>query len=99
MARQKWTRKHDLAILYLKVKHGGRLSRVHPDILRLDKVMVCSIDSMLMRKRNFDSLDPSVPGVGLPKASKLTKDIWAEYERDPEQVLAEARRAYMNLCQ
>ena len=97
MPRQRWTREHDLAVLYLKVKHEGRLARVHPDIQRLDKVMICSIDSILMRKRNFDSLDSSITGPALRNAAKLTKEIWAEYKRDPEGVLVEARMAYLSL--
>ena len=55
--------------------------------------------SIWMRKGNFDSLDPSVPGAGLNNTAKLTVDIWAEYERKPERVSAEARRAYLNLKQ
>ena len=50
-----------------------------------------------MRKGNFDSLDTSVTGAGLRNTAQLTVDIWAEYERDPERVLAEALRAYLNL--
>ena len=38
-----------------------------------------------------------VPGTGLRKAAKLMVDIWTEYERDPESVLSEARRAYLEL--
>ena len=54
--------------------------------------------SIWIRKGNFDSLDPLVPGVGLDHPAKLTVDIWDEYERSPERVMAEARRAYLNLC-
>ena len=53
--------------------------------------------SILMRKGNFDSLDSSVPGVGLRSVAKLTVDIWGEYERSPERILSEARRAYLAL--
>ena len=53
--------------------------------------------SIWMRKGNFDSLDPSVPGAGLNHPAKLTVVIWAEYERNPKRVCAEARSAYMNL--
>ncbi len=95
MSKQKWTREHDLAVLYLKVKYEGQLTKDHPDIKKLDKVMICSVDSILMRKRNFDSL--SVPGTALRNAAKLTIQIWAEYEKDPERVLTEARRAYLKL--
>ena len=53
--------------------------------------------SIWMRKGNFDALDTAVPGGGLNSAAKLTVDIWAEYQQDPERVLSEARRAYLNL--
>ena len=41
--------------------------------------------------------DQSSQQVGAVNASKLTKSIWAEYKRDPERVLVEARRAYLDL--
>ena len=56
-----------------------------------------TVASIWMRKGNFDSLDTAVPGGGLNSAAKLTVDIWTEYQRDPERVLSEARRAYLNL--
>ena len=99
MAGQRWTREQTLADLYLKLEHKGRLTPTNPDVGNLAKAIPQNENAIVMLKRNFDSLDPSVPGVGLPKASKLTKDIWAEYERDPERVLAEAHRAYLNLVQ
>ena len=96
MTRRPWTREEDLAVLYLKVEHGKELSQRHPAILALANSLNRSVDSIWMRKGNFDSLDPSVGGVGLRNAAKLTVDIWAEYSRNPEGVLSEARRSYWN---
>ena len=56
-----------------------------------------TLASIWMRKGYFDALDAAVPGGGLRSAAKLTVDIWAEYQRDREQVLSEAQRAYLNL--
>ena len=99
MAYQRWTREQDLAILYVKLKHKGRLTPTHHDVLTLAKAMPHNENAIVMRKRNFDSLDQSVPGIALKNAAKLTKEIWDEYVQDPERILAEARRAYMNLVQ
>ena len=97
MPLKRWTREQDLAVLYVKVEYRGLLTSTHPAIGMLAKVMKRTAASVLMRKGNFDSLDPSVPGAGLNHAAKLTADIWAEYAREPERVYAEARRAYLNL--
>ena len=97
MSRQAWTREQDLAVLYLKVEYHGQLARGHTAVLALAEAMGRTVASIWMRKCNFDSLDTIVLGVGLRSAAKLTVDIWAEYQRDPEQVLSEAQRAYLNL--
>lgn len=97
MPLQRWTREQDLSVLYLKLEHGRRLTQRHPAIRMLAASMKRTEASIWMRKCNFDSLDPSVPGTGLNHPAKLTVGIWAEYERDPVRVLAEARRAYRNL--
>ena len=97
MSRKSWIREEDLAVLYLKVEYHGQLTPVHPAVHALADAMGRTVASVWMRKGNFDSLDPSVPGSGLSNAAKLTVDIWAEYERSPERVLSEARRAYLAL--
>lgn len=95
--QQSWIREQDLAVIYLKLEHKERLTQTHPDVERLAKAMNRTEASIWMRKGNFDSLDPSVVGAGLSHPAKLTVSSWAEYERDPERVFAEARRAYLNL--
>ena len=66
------------------------------DIQELAWAMNRTEASVLMRIGNFDFLDSSVSSTGLSHAAQLTRDIWAEYERDPQRVGAEARRAYLN---
>ena len=97
MSQQKWTREQDLAGLYIKLEHKERLTPTHSNVQMLAKAMKRTEAAIWMRKGNFDSLDTSVPGAGLRNTAQLTVDIWAEYERDPERVLAEALRAYLNL--
>ena len=95
MPRQRWTREQDLAVLYVKLEHQLRLEPIHPTSRTLAEAMNRTNGSILMRIGNFDSLDPSVLGKGFNHTAKLTEEIWAEYERDPERVFAEARRAYL----
>jgi hypothetical protein len=97
MPRQRWTKEQDLAVLFLKVEYHRQLAPGHPAVNALADAMNRTVASIWMRKGNFDSLDTAVPGVGLRSAAKLTVDIWAEYQQDPDQVLSEARRAYLNL--
>ena len=97
MSPQAWTREQDLAVLYLKVEYHGQLAPGHTAVLALAGAMDRTVASIWMRKGNFDALDTAVLGAGLKSASKLTVDIWAEYQREPEQVLSEARRAYWDL--
>ena len=63
----------------------------------LAEAMGRSRASVWMRKGNFDSLDPSVRGSGLKNAAKLTRCVWAEYQRNPERVLRQAREAFEKL--
>ena len=67
----------------------------HSAVCMLAKAMNRSNNSIRALKCNFDYLDPSVPG-GLSKCANLTKEIWAEYEQNPDGIRAEGRRAYLN---
>ena len=97
MPYKRWTREQTLAVLYLKLKHPGRLTVKHSAVQMLAKVIDHNENSIRALKGNFDSLDTSIHGTGLRNAAQLTVDIWGEYERDPERVFAEARRAYLKL--
>ncbi len=96
MPNNRWTREQDLAVLYIKLERKEGLTVTHPDVRMLAKAMKRTEASISMRKGNFDSLDHSVPG-GLSNCANLTRDIWAEYERNPDGIRAEARKAYFNL--
>ena len=90
---RRWTREEDLAVLY------GRHIRLehYTGFAKLAEAMGRTRASVWMRKGNFDSLDPSVPGEGLKNAAKLTQQVWAEYQRDPQRVLRQAREAFEKL--
>ena len=96
MTGRRWTREEDLAVLYVRHRGVKRFDHVVAD---LAEAMERTEASIWMRKGNFDSLDPSVPGVGLRSAAQLTKRVWAEYQENPQRVLAEARDAYRSLLQ
>ena len=96
MARRNWTREEDPAVLYAKLTHGNAF-RLHPDLRNLSVAMGRSTSSLLMRKANFDALDPSVPSSGLSNAATLTREVWNEYQKRPVQIAAEAHRAYLKL--
>ena len=93
MPGQQWTREQDLAVLFLKVEYHSQLATSHPGVDTMDRTLA----SIWMRKGNFDAPDSSVLGVGLSEASKLTVEIWAEYERNPQRIIDEARKAYLGL--
>ena len=95
---QRYTREQDLAVLYVKLAYKEQWTSAHPAIRMLAKAMKRTHASIIMRKGNFDSLDPSVPGTGLYNAAKRTIGIWAEYEEDPKRIFAEARGAYLCLA-
>ena len=97
MAGERWTREQTLAVLYLKQKHERRLTPTNSAVVKLAKITRHPENSICWLDGNFHSLDQSSQQVGAVNASKLTKSIWAEYKRDPERVLVEARRAYLDL--
>ena len=96
MARHNWTREEDLAVLYAKLTHGVAF-RLHSDLWNLSVAMGRSTSSLLMRKANFASFDPSVPSSGLSNAAKLTREVWDEYQKRPVQIATEAHRVYLKL--
>lgn len=96
MPQQRWTREQTLSVLFLNLEYKRRLTPTNLEVVRLAKAMnrtpaaICKLDG------NFVSLDSFVSRE-MSNAAKLTREIWDEYERDPERVLAEARGANLNL--
>ena len=97
MAGQLWKYEEELAVLHLKAKYEGQLRVNHPEVKRLAKATDRSVDAIVMRRRNFDSLDESVPGVALSNVRKQTRCIWKEYVDNPRTTLTKAKNAYSDL--
>ena len=95
MPYNRWTREQALAVFYIRLEHKERLTLTHPDVCMLAKAMNRSKNSIRALKCNFDFLDYSVLG-GWSNCANLTKEIWAEYEQNPDGIRAEGRRAYLN---
>ena len=92
-----WSRDEDLAVLYLKETYRAQLKLAHSTIAQLASGTNRSRDAIWMRKRNFDSLDPSVPGRGLTHTAQQTREEWAAYQRQPGIIMRAARAAYQRL--
>ena len=90
---QDWTREQQLAVLYLKLtcKDWGHLK-----IAAVSKAIDRKPGALKVIAGKFDFLDPQTDG-GIPNPAQLTREIWAEYESDPERVLSEAYLAYVRL--
>ena len=96
MAGQRWTRKEDLAVLYLKIKFRNELKspQNHPVVCAFAESIERTVASVTMRIANFNSLDTSMPGTGLTKAANLTKEIWREYKDDPKQAVVGSSKMF-----
>ena len=92
-----WSKDEDLAVLYLKETYREQLKLTHPALAKLAGATNRNRAAIWMRKRNFDSLDPSVPGRGLTRTAQQTVDVWATYQRQPEITMRAARAAYHEL--
>ena len=88
-----WTRDQQLAVLYLKFTYRDW---GHPKIAAFAGATGRKPGALKALGRKFDFLDPEIDG-GFPNPSRLTRDIWAEYENDPEGVMSEAYMAYVRL--
>ena len=94
----RWTRKELLAVLYFYVKRKEELAtpRSRPSTRTLARAIGRTNASISMRIANCRSGDPARPGRGLEGGGPYIR-IWREYESDPDRLLAEARRAYLEL--
>ena len=94
MSTHSWTRKEELATLYLRAQNPSRADR---RCSQLARAVGRSGDAIWMRMKNFDALDPAVHCIGLNRTSRQTQMVWAEYERDPQRTLGRGREAYESL--
>jgi len=98
MRRDNWTRQETLIALYVYLKTPfGRLHSRTPDIIEVAKLLGRTPDSIAMKCCNIAACDPTHQqrGIkGLSGASRLTKELYAEFERAPETVAFDAAQAY-----
>ena len=76
----------------------GRLHARNPEIIQLAGVLGRSVNAVAMKCWNLAAFDPALRsrGIkGLSKASRLDREVWELFERDPEQTgfQSEARLA------
>lgn len=73
----------------------GRLHQSNPEIMALAKLIGRTPSAVAMKLVNFASLDPAITGsgrVGLSGASKLDREIWAEFHADWEAMEEECEQ-------
>ena len=90
---QNWDRRQvTLAIeLYTRLPFG-RLHSRNPEIIALAEQLGRTPGSLAMKLSNLASLDQSLDRKGLDGASKLDKDVWADFTAHPTQFIERARR-------
>ena len=78
----------------------GKLHRNNPEIVALSRVVAHSASAVAMKAVNFASLDPVQRArniAGLGNVSRADRELWDEFEANPEAVAAEAEAAYARL--
>lgn len=101
MARTIWTRAETVLAfaLYCRLPFG-RLHARTQEIISVAKKLNRSANSVAMKCCNLASLDSThrARGVkGLNKASTVDRELWSEFESNPDSVLFEAATAYGQL--
>lgn len=85
--------------LYRKLSFGQLHAR-NPVIIELAERLQRSANSVAMKLCNFASLDPLIVASGrsgLPGASALDREVWAEFMAAPMEVAAQSEEALRNL--
>jgi putative restriction endonuclease len=92
-----WTREQVLAALHLYTQLSfGQLHQRNPDIKALAEHMGRTPSSVAMKLTNLASLDPQITASGrkgLPGASQLDREVWAELQSNWDAVATDAAAA------
>lgn len=70
----------------------GKLHKGNPEVIRLAQMIGRTPSAVAMKLVNFASLDPAITSTGrkgLEGASKLDREIWAEFHADWERLAVE----------
>lgn len=98
---RKWTRDELLVALNLYRKLSfGQLHARNPVIIELAAKLDRSANSVAMKLCNFASLDPLILASGrsgLPGASALDREVWAEFMSAPLEVAAQSEEVLRHL--
>jgi HNH endonuclease len=101
--RRNWTREELIAAfnLYCQLPFG-KLDQNTPQIKQLARLLERTPSSIAMKLVNFASLDPAITAngrVGLKGASKLDREIWAEFNADWAGLAVESQLELENLAE
>jgi putative restriction endonuclease len=92
-----WTREQVLAALHLYTQLSfGQLHQRNPDIKNLAERMGRTPSSVAMKLTNLASLDPQITASGrkgLPGASQLDREVWADLQSNWDSVAMDAAAA------
>jgi putative restriction endonuclease len=98
-----WTREETLAAFNLYCRTPfGRLHTKNLDIIELAQQLGRSANSVAMKCCNLASFDPALKrrGIkGLQSASRLDRQIWTEFEQDPETIGYASAQALARMTQ
>ncbi|MGE0607106.1 MAG: HNH endonuclease [Pirellulales bacterium] len=101
MPRRLWTRDETLVAFNIYCRTPfGKLHKSNPDILAVAAVLGRSANSVAMKCCNLAACDAAqqARGIsGLSGASSMDRQIWREFELDPERVAFDAELAYASL--
>jgi predicted restriction endonuclease len=93
--RRNWTRTEVEAALALYLRLDfGKFHSANPDIIELAARIGRTPSAVEMKLSNLAALDDSLPQKGLASASKLDREIWQSFLRDPTRVIQHAAPAF-----
>ncbi|MCF0212091.1 MAG: HNH endonuclease [Bacteroidales bacterium] len=96
MASEKWTYDETIIALWTYCRIPFKESRAtHPEVVRVAKIIGRSPAALNMKIGNIGRLDPSLAKqgiVGLTHGAKTEKEVWNDFEKNPEQLVMEAQR-------
>jgi putative restriction endonuclease len=98
MDRRTWTRSETLVAFNIYCRTPfGRLHGRNPEILQVAAALARTPSALAMKCCNLAALDPAsaARGVaGLKKTSSIDREVWQEFELNPESLAFEAEREY-----
>lgn len=98
MQRRNWNRQETLVAFNLYCRTPfGRLTSNNPDIIAVAAALDRTPSAVAMKCCNLAAFDSShqARGVsGLSNASRLDREIWEDFQTDPEQTAFDAEKAY-----